>query len=170
MIEFLDIDSLYALETIFTERIKNRVIRELTTLSNVSSSIMFHIDDKKNLPVITVEDNQYDSFNVYSFIIDHSYPFRPPMVLINSIPYINFCRINTVGFCKNLKKVGNIYCFCCNTIIHSVKWSPTIKLSDIIMEIRKFRKMRRDVVNKIISDIIKKKYLTDDINLECWLF
>jgi ubiquitin-protein ligase len=167
--ELLNTQSLYSLESFELKRIKNRIIKDLSALSNVSSSIMIHIDDNKNLPVITVEDNQYNSY-VYSFIIDNSYPFRPPVVMINSIPYINFCRINTVGFCNNLKKVGGIYCFCCNSIIHSVKWSPTVKLSDIIMEIRNFKKMRRDVINKICADVIIRKYLNNDIYLYSWLF
>jgi|LauGreDrversion4_1035100.scaffolds.fasta_scaffold26942_2 ubiquitin-protein ligase len=169
MTEFLDTDSLYALE-IVSLRIKRRIIRELIALFNVSSSIMIGIDNNKKVPVITVQDNLYNSYNIYSFIIHDSYPFRPPGILINSIPYIQFCRINAIGFCKNLKQVGDIYCFCCNSIIHSVKWSPATKLTDIIMEIRNFKKMRRDVINKIFIDIITRKYLIKDINLYSWLF
>lgn len=169
-LNFLDQNSLFILNNIRDTTIKNRLIREFNTLLEDILDISINMDYEKSLPVITIKDNKYSSFNIYSFIIDKSYPFRPPFVYINSIPYIEFCRINTLGFCKNLKKVSNIYCFCCNTIIHTTKWSPITKIYDIVMEIRNFKKNRRDVINKIFADVITKKYLNSDINLYSWLF
>jgi len=169
-LEFLDTNSLFILNNITDTSIKKRIMREFNPLLENSLKPSINMDYDKKLPVITIEDINYSSFNIYSFIIDKSYPFRPPSVFINSIPYIEFCRINTIGFCKNLKKVSNIYCFCCNTIIHTTKWTPTTKIYDIIVEIRNFKKIRRDVINKIFIDVIKRKYLNKDIEIYSWLF
>jgi ubiquitin-protein ligase len=169
-LDFLDSNSLYELNDISIQSIKKRIIKELVLLFENSLIPTVNVDHDKNVTIITVEDKQYVSFNIYSFIISSSYPFSPPNIFINSIPYINFFKINTIGFCKNLQKVSKIYCFCCNTIIHSSKWSPTIKIYDIIMEIRRFKKIRRDAINKILLDVITRKYLIKDICLYSWLF
>ena len=170
MSEFLNTDSLYALENISVKSVKKRITRELQLLPELCSSISIYIDEKNNLPVITVEDKGSKSYNIYSFTIDNTYPFRNPNIEINFIPYSEFLRINSIGFSNNLKKVKGIDCFCCNSITNYNNWRPTATMSYIIKEIRQYKKIRKDVINKIISDIIKKKYLNDDINLQSWLF
>jgi hypothetical protein len=166
--ELLDLESLYTLENISTQNMTNRIIKDINLLSEFSSSISIHIDEEKGLPVITVHDLKYNIYNVYSFVINSSYPFTPPPVFINSISYNKFCKINTIGFSKNLKKIVNIYCFCCNSILNN--WSPVNNFGDIIREIRYFKKLRTDVINKIFADVIIRKYLINEIDLYCWLY
>lgn len=168
MTEFLNTESLFILENICIQTVKKRITRELNLLPNLCSSISIHIDETYNLPTVTVEDKETKT--IYSFIITNTYPFTIPRVKINFIPYREFLTINSIGFSSNLKKVGDIYCFCCNSLTNENNWRPTVTMSHIIEEIRKYKKLRRYVINKIISDIIIKKYLTDDINLQSWLF
>jgi hypothetical protein len=50
------------------------------------------------------------------------------------------------------------------------KWSPLLTLLKIIDEVNLFRTYKKNIVNKIMSDKIKDKYLIADIDIESWLF
>jgi hypothetical protein len=49
-------------------------------------------------------------------------------------------------------------------------WSCGCKFSNILDEIKSFRKIIIHIAYKILADKIKDKYLIDDIDLDSWLF
>jgi len=165
-------EHLLALENIPYKPIKKRIIRELEKLDEKCSliSIESDINDKDGTlkPVINILDNE-NNF-IYSIILDSCYPFKPPNVRVNFKPYYEFLQIRFLPFSENLRKIHKINCLCCSTITCSVNWTPAFTTNDIIEEIRKFKGYKRNLINKLLADKIKFKYLVDDINLDCWLF
>jgi ubiquitin-protein ligase len=161
--------NLEILDVIVNSSVKKRIKREIKLLEEIFSSIYFYIEDKTNLPVIAVKDEKYKIKNFYSITFNNNYPFAPPMVKIDFESYFKFLKIDGY-FLGILKKIHGIHCLCCSTIICPNIWSPAYTSNHIFLEIRKYKQFRRDVINKIIADKIKKLYLIDDINLDCWLF
>jgi hypothetical protein len=71
---------------------------------------------------------------------------------------------------KNLKKYTGIQCFCCETILCSNNWGPAFTMNSVINDINKYKDARRQVIIRIIVDVIKRKYLIDDTNIIEWLY
>jgi len=157
------------LDVISNKAVKNRIKREIKLLEENFSLIYFYIEDKTNLPVIAVKDEKYKFKNIYRLIFNNDYPFKPPIVKIDFESYCYSLQLN-FSFLKILKKIHGIDCLCCNSITISKNWSPTYTSNSIFLEIRKYRQFRRDIIDKIMLDKIKKLYLIDDINLDGWLF
>ena len=163
------------LNNIENNPIKKRIKRELKDFKNNCSTISITYNDNNNYKVynkylltITVTDKLYKN-NIYSFIIDVDYPFKPPKVEINFINYYVFLRI-PVRFSNYLHKVCSFDCLCCNTITCHANWSPGYTINHIILEIRKYQKYKKNMIYKFFLDKIKNKYLIDDINLDSWLY
>ena len=102
--------------------------------------------------------------------MNNDYPFKPPSIKIGNYSYSKFLYINNNFFVKNLKNFYKIDCLCCNTITCHSNWSPAIKINDIFLEIRKYRKYKKNLIIKVMLDKIKSKYLIEDIDLDTWLF
>lgn len=162
------------LDNIISSAIRKRITRELNILESNPEfiHIKIEIDEKQILPILQVEDTKYKTNNIYTIRITNDYPFKPPKVEINSIPYSHFLFVKNSSPSVNyyLNKTRNIGCFCCNTVTCHSNWSPAVTSLNIFQEIRKYRKYKRDIINKIFSDKIKNKYLINDIDLDTWLF
>jgi hypothetical protein len=63
-----------------------------------------------------------------------------------------------------------IRCFCCKTILCGDNWVPSFTLKNILEETEHFKNICRDISHIIIINVIKRKYLIDDININDWLF
>jgi len=167
------------LENISTGAIRKRIKKELQDFKQNCSSISVNYSDykynnhykvyEKPLLNITVMDKFYKNKNVYSFMIDEYYPFKPPKIEINFINYSEFLRTSPL-FSKILHKIHNINCFCCSSITCLDNWSPSHTINHIILEIRKYKKYKKHLIYKILVDKIKNKYLIDDIDLDSWLY
>ena len=153
--------------------IRRRLTRELTDLQKMTNSNFLYVQsvemNRKDIPVVTIVDYSNENLNVYEFTTD-SYPFRVPKIKVNSSEYSEFLSIRTLTFQHLLKKIKGIACLCCNSYLCSDRWSPALKFSNIIEEIRIFRKYKRAIINKFYADKIKDKYLISDIDLDSWLF
>ena len=57
-----------------------------------------------------------------------------------------------------VKKLKGQDCLCCSSVNCNVNWSPAIKLFNIINEIKDTLKFKRDIINVLLADKIKKKY------------
>ena len=112
-----------------------------------------------------LNDNKY-----YKFIISDNYPFKPPKIHINNKPLTFYHKITNEIFRNSLKKYTGIQCFCCETILCSNNWGPQFTINDIIKDINYFKNANRQVVIRVIIDVIKRKYLIDDINIVEWLY
>jgi ubiquitin-protein ligase len=167
--ESINSNNLDVLDAIPNIQVKKRIKREIKLLENNFSSIYFYIEDKTNLPVIAVKDEKYKTKNFYSITFNNNYPFAPPMVKIDFESYFKFLKLNGY-FLGILKKIHGIHCLCCSTIICPNIWSPANTSNNIFLEISKYKQFRRDIINKIMADKIKKRFLIDDIDLDCWLF
>ncbi len=100
-----------------------------------------------------------------------NYPFEAPKIFYQNKTYLDYLKINyTRKEYILLKKVSGHHCFCCHSYNCRGNWSPAVTLKKIIEEIYGIKKIKRNMINKICADIIKKKYLIQDIDLDSWLF
>lgn len=128
-------------------------------IDNLCSNVKDYIIDFKYS-----KDNKF-----YNFQITNNYPFKPPKIKINNCS-TNFAYPFHSHFRCALKKYAGIECFCCESILCSNNWSPQFTIKDIINDINIFRSAIRQVIDHIIVDVIKRKYLIDDINIIEWLY
>lgn len=163
-----------SLNQIKTKCIRRRVERELIEISRTASDNMLYVQsinfDEKGGPIVVLVDCINESTNVYEFYIGGSYPFCTPKIKINYFDYIEFLRIRSIVFQNLLKQITKMNCLCCESYLCSDRWSPAIRLTKIVEEIRMFRKYKRDIINKFYADKIKDQYLISDIDLDSWLF
>jgi ubiquitin-protein ligase len=126
-------------------------------------------EDAKNVNVIILEkifdDNNY-SYNKYAFEINYHYPFVCPKVFFNDKNYYDFLTYDDNYIHKQLQ---DDHCLCCKSLTCSNNWAPSVTLIHIINEIKENVKIKKNIILKVMIDIIKKKYLKDDINLVEWL-
>ena len=148
-----------------------RLLKESKNFSNKIISLSVNINNNNNNEyLVNLIDNSNYKYNNYCFIINYNYPFHPPKLLINNIPYKDFLLNSTLKYNEILQKMSGLKCLCCYNIMSREKWSPAITLLNIIDEVNLFRTYKRNIINKIMVDKIKDKYLISDIDIESWLF
>lgn len=106
----------------------------------------------------------------YKFILPQNYPFSPPKVFVNNKSYLQYLKLNSDHFRQLLLNHKSIYCFCCKTILCSNNWVPRLKLKMIFDELHYFHSVCLEIAHAVIIDVIKRKYLIDDINILEWLY
>jgi len=149
----------------------NRIKRELKLLvkegicNEENIFIIKNIEDELVVMIKKINDNKY-----YEFTITRQYPFIPPKVKINNKHVLLSHRVDSNLFKKSLLKHTGIDCFCCETILCSYNWSPTLTLKHIFEDLQRFTEAARKVVIIIIINVIKRKYLIDDIPIIEWLY
>lgn len=81
------------------------------------------------------------------------YPFKPPVLLINTIDYHTCYKINQkLSYSKvalaELHRKHKMYCLCCETVMcnGSGKWSPAIHIRHILDEYKKFKEIKRYLI------------------------
>jgi ubiquitin-protein ligase len=157
------------IKTIESKTVSRRLSNELKKLySNNYEEVLLELNDTSNTIILSVRENIKGQKSEYKFEFGYSYPFTCPKIFFNGYKYSDFLRSKTLYENNNLKKATGIECFCCSSVTCSSNWNPCIFISKIINEINYFRNIRRNFAYKIIANHIKKKYLIQDINLECW--
>ena len=106
---------------------------------------------------------------LYTFILSENHPFKPPKLLINRRTP-NFCYSFNAKFKDALKKYTGVDCFCCESILCDNNWVAQFTLKDIVADVDRFRRAIRRVIDDIIVQVIKRKYLIDDIPIMEWLY
>jgi len=154
-------------ENIQHKFILKRLLRESRDFTD--KIILLSVKPNNEEYLVNLKDTSKYKYSNYCFIINHNYPFHPPKLLINNIPYKDFFSRSSRNR-ELLKKMSGLKCLCCYNILSRDTWSPAITLIKIIDEINLFRTYKRNVINKIMADKIKDKYLIDDIDIESWLF
>jgi len=117
---------------------------------------------KVELIVIENEEN-------YSFIFNTSYPFKPPQIYYNGKSYLDLLRINDNAERNIVRKYKKKDCLCCDSYDCQDNWSPSIKLSSIVDEIKSIVQFKKAIVHILLADKIKEKYLIDDIDINSYL-
>jgi len=120
-----------------------RVNNEIADLKLKNPNIEFNL--------IKISDLEYNlKFNFQGkelkIILDPSYPFKPPGLLVNGNDFFEIIRKSDTTM---IKKIYGFDCFCCESYLCSKNWSPSIRLDDIINQ---------------SLDLINKKMIVDNIN------
>jgi ubiquitin-protein ligase len=159
-IEFNNIE----LEKIKSRSLKSRVKNECNILYKDYHNVLIDIiPDKTTLTAMEFMTTNNDNITtskkrVYKFILNSHYPFRPPEIYINNTMYSNILQMKGDYEKKMVKKLKGQDCLCCHSVNCNVNWSPAIKLFNIINEIKDTLKFKRDIINVLLADKIKKKY------------
>jgi ubiquitin-protein ligase len=126
-------------------------------------------DDK--ITNITVTENvEPNKVRVYRFEMENVYyPFHPPNIYINNISYSSMLRISGDFEKKWVKKLKGQDCLCCHSINCKSNWSPAIRLNHIADEIKSILKLKRDIVNLLLAEKIKKKFNIPYADIESYL-
>jgi hypothetical protein len=149
--------------------VKKRIKHEIHDLisKNICTengiNIIKENEEKTIIGIKNMKDNKY-----YEFIITNYYPFRSPKIRINNRCISFYHNIKSSQFRNSLIKYTGIECFCCETILNN--WVPVYKIIDIFNDINKFRNATRQIIDRIIVNVIKRKYLNKDINIIEWLY
>jgi len=158
------------LELLSSKCVSRRLKREFISMYKLYDKIMIEsnqITSAFNVIVYELIDNKSVC---YKFTINHNYPFIAPIVFLNNRTYKTFLCGKTKYEDIHLKKFTGLNCLCCASLTCLDNWSPRHTLTNLIDEIKYYKKIKRDLVFKIITDVIKFKYLIDDIDLASWLF
>jgi ubiquitin-protein ligase len=146
--------------------IRNRLTYECKNMLPIYNNIQVLYDEINNITTVTI----YKDSKKYTFKIAEDYPFRPPKIYYNNYSYAELLKMSGRAELLMLKKIKNRDCYCCASFCCSDNWTPTTTLTHIINEIKQMKKIKRDLINKMIADKIIAKYLINDINLDRWLF
>lgn len=155
-----------------TKFIARRIKRELDILISYdichNNTINIYKNNKTNnyhISFKNIKDNRF-----YEFIITPNYPFMAPILYLNSKPYLDYFIYRSDKFRSIFDKYKKNKCFCCNTLVCGNNWGPQINLLNIINEVNSFHKDCREIADIVIINVIKRKYLIDDINILEWLY
>ena len=107
---------------------------------------------------------------LYKFIVPYNYPFLPPKLELNNKPYSSYFSFRSDKFKELFYRHKGERCFCCETKLCGTNWGPPVTFIHIIEEINSFHKDCREIADIVIVDVIKRKYLIDDINILEWLY
>jgi len=152
------------LELIIARGLKNRIKNECNELYKKYHNVLIDVvKDKITLTaiefIITHNDNiKSTKMRVYKFILDNHYPFRPPEIYVNNCPYSTILQIRGEYQKEMVKKLKGQDCLCCHSVNCRANWSPAIRLYRIIDEIKDTLKFKRDIINIMLVDKIKKQY------------
>ena len=149
--------------------ILKRLLRESRDFTDKIISLSVNTDNNGNC-LVHLKDNSNYKYNNYCFILNSNYPFNPPKLLINNIPYKDFLINDSIKYRDLFTEMSGLKCLCCYNIMSRDRWSPAVTLLNIIDEVNLFRTYKRNIINKIMADKIKDKYLICDIDIQSWLF
>lgn len=146
--------------------VRRRITKELEKMyplyESVEVAILFNVSLR-----VTVTDAAHK----YEFVIGENYPFVSPTIFFQNRPYAEFLRMSSAKNVQALfKKITGNKCLCCYSLNCVDNWSPAATLIRIVDEIREIMRIKRCVVNKLLADKIKSRYLMADIDLDSWLF
>lgn len=146
-----------------------RLKRELDSIIFNYEIIQLDFNNKGEIQLYMqkINDN-YET--IYSFVFPDSYPFKPPKVFVNNKPYFDYLRLNSSKFSNILKYITNFNCLCCSSFLCNNLWSPAYTMSKILLEIDNFKKIKKNIIIKLLLDKVKEKYLINDIELDSWIF
>lgn len=141
---------------------KPRIMNEISELYSKNYDNISLIKENNNDIVILRKKNEY------KFVLDSSYPFnKPKFFYINNINYSKILSIN-IKLSRYLKKIYGIDCLCCNSLNCNSKWSPCNRLLHFIEEFNKNILIKKDIYQRYICDIIKKKYNCEFADIESY--
>jgi ubiquitin-protein ligase len=171
-------ESINKLDVIKNNNVKRRLIKEFNIIKNKFGENIYILDVHLNDNNLNDEYRRfdysiiiydYDKNRNYEIFIKNAYPFSPPKLILNGRPYNYYLKNSTNAFRDILYKFTRFRCFCCETILCPDNWSPSFTILDIIKEVNRFHDVCLEFAYRTLVDIIKRKYLINDINLIQWI-
>ena len=104
-----------------------------------------------------------------NLVFNNSFPFHPPQIYYNGEPYWEILRLKFDFQKKLVKTYKKKDCLCCDSYSCNGNWAPSITLLDVIQEIKSNVEFKRSMVNVLLADAIKRKYLIADIDINSYL-
>jgi hypothetical protein len=111
----------------------------------------------------------YENCEKYSFVLNNAYPFTQPQIYYNDKPYLELLKLNSLYEKDLVVKYRKKDCLCCDSYYCSNNWSPALNLNIIIDEIKNIVQFKKTMVEILLADKIKEKYLIDDIDINSYL-
>ena len=151
-----------------SRRIKNElyILKKNGIFINDEDVIITNINKKDfNVIIKNVKDKR-----LYNFSIPSNYPFNPPGLYLNDKPYLYYIRFIYPEFKQIFQKYKNFRCFCCETLLYKENWYTKITMNDVINEVNEFYNETREISHRVIINVIKRKYLNDNINILEWIY
>jgi len=125
-----------------------------------------HISKNSNNNVLININNTYLHI---SLCLPFDYPFKPlKIVTINNKPYSYILKTDTLY----LEQLGFVrgYCLCCHSLTCEINWSATYTIQHIFTEIKNFLLIKQAISYLLHCEVIKRKYLIDDIDIMSYLY
>ena len=175
--EGLNPEIVLELENLTVRGIKKRLARELFDLQNQGAYVTVeynrnynNINYINNKHLVTINIVLAGTNDLITFEICRDYPFKGPKnIKINYKSYNSFLRVNqekTLNEVKilyfNLRKDTLHCCLSCNSITCPERWSPPVRLINIVEEIQEYKNLRRAIINKLLASKIITRYLISD--------
>lgn len=158
MDEIIDSNTLLVLNQL-PNVVRRRLTVELKTLIPMYTKVYMVFNNNLELYVLYIHDNNITpKYNTFTFIIPSEYPFKPPIVYLNSDNYINLLRFNNREELKLVKQITNNDCLCCNSCVHREQWGPAVTINFIINEI----KQNLNIVETIKTTLNNDQLINDD--------
>ena len=145
----------------FSTSSKRRIKKEFDFLYKIYPNILLSCNSKGYIDM-TVSGK-------YKFVFNNFFPFKPPQIYYNGEPYLEILRLKGDFQKKLVKKYKNKDCLCCESYCCDGNWAPSIKLLDVIEEIKSNVEFKRSMVNVLLAEKIKRKYLIADIDINSFL-
>ena len=157
------------LENIKNKCLYRRLRSDCGLLYKDYHNVLVDQTNKDEITIWAIEIVNYVKKRTYKFILTNHYPFHPPKIFINNRPYSNILQLRGDYEKNTVKKIKGRDCLCCHSINCSANWSPSIRLYHIINEIKDMIKFKRDIINLLLADKIKKKYNISYAYFEAYL-
>ena len=148
----------------FSTSSKRRIKKECVLLCETYDNLVLSCINSLNIELTIIENT-----SKYTFVFNNFFPFHPPHIYYNGEPYLEFLRLKCDFQKKLVKTYKNKDCLCCDSYSCDGNWAPSIRLLDVIQEIKSNVEFKRSMVNILLADAIKRKYLIADIDINSYL-
>ena len=158
MTEIIDSNTLLVLNDL-PNVVRRRLTAELKTITPMYTRVYLEFDNNLELYVLIVQDNNITPhYNTFTFIIPPEYPFKPPIVKLDSDNYIDLLKFHNREELKLVKQITNNDCLCCNSCVYREQWGPAVTINFIINEI----KQNLNIVKTIKTRLNNDQLINDD--------
>jgi len=115
-----------------------RLLNEDKDLKNIFSSLSISYNEEfDKLSIFIYDKKELKKENVIEIVINDNYPFIQPNIIINSQPYERYLMFNDDDiYLQILQKKLGIKSLYDKSYINNDNWTPAIRLTNVIIEIR----------------------------------
>ncbi len=146
---------------------KKRVKNEIRHIKDINV-YSFNIDDQAQ--EIEVIFSIRPSTKKYTIVFDPTYPLSPPIkFFFEDNDYERMLRFPSDRFFKAFKEITGCDCFCLYSDISKDNWMITNTIDTMVFESKKVVATKKRMIEQVLANTIKTKYLIDDINLSQWI-